>query len=97
MKRLINLDDNINKLLSFNVYNPNYPLSTAAFKMLLSHVSSIKDNWSVMPYYNGDSDLKLGYYLEQYLTTGGLFFDNSSNFTNSIPGSEFNYSNIGTL
>ena len=63
--------------------------------MLLSHVSSIKDNWSVMPYYNGDSDLELGYYLEQYLTAGGLFFDNSSNFTNSIPGSEFNYSNIG--
>ena len=92
---LINLDDNINDYLSFNVYNPNYPLSTITFKMLLSHVSSIKDNWSVMPYYNGDSDLELGYYLEQYLTTGGLFFDNSSNFTNSIPGSEFNYSNIG--
>ena len=92
---LMNLDDSINDYLPFNVYNPNYPLSTITFKMLLSHVSSIKDNWSVMPYYNGDSDLELGYYLEQYLTTGGLFFDNSSNFTNSIPGSEFNYSNIG--
>ena len=64
---LINLDDNINDYLAFNVHNPNYQSSAITFKMLLSHVSSIKDNWSVMPYYNGDSDLELGYYLEQYL------------------------------
>ena len=26
-----------------------------------------------MPYYNGDSDLELGYYLEQYLTMVDYF------------------------
>ena len=51
--------------------------------MLLSHTSGIKDNWSVMPYYDGDSEFELNYYLEEYLTPGGEFYGSNSNFTNS--------------
>ena len=49
------LDDDIDEYLPFNVNHPDYPNIPITFKMLLSHTSGIKDNWSVMPYYNGDS------------------------------------------
>ena len=92
---LFELDDSINNYLPFNINHPDFPFSSISFKMLLSHTSGIKDNWSVMPYYDGDSDLDLGYYLEQYLTPDGDLYGSNSNFTNSMPGSNYAYSNIG--
>ena len=59
---LIDLDQNINDYLSFNVTHPNFPLTPITAKMLLTHTSGIKDNWSVMPYYEGDSDIDLSRY-----------------------------------
>ena len=67
------LDDNINDYLPFNVNHPDFQANPISFKMLLSHTSGIKDNWSVMPYYDGDSTLDLGYYLQEYLTPEGEF------------------------
>ena len=81
---LFDLDHNINNYLPFNVNHPDHPLSPISFKMLLSHTSGIKDNWNVMPYYDGDSELELGYYLEEYLTLGGEFYESNSNFTDSM-------------
>ena len=92
---LFGLDDNINNYLPFNVVHPDYPFSEISFKMLLSHTSGIKDNWSVMDYYDGDSELELGYYLEQYFVFGGEFYNSNSNFTDSAPGTNRRYSNIG--
>ena len=92
---LFDLDEDIDNYLSFNVNHPDYPLVPITFKMLLTHSSGIKDNWSVMPYYDGDSELELGYYIEEYLTLGGEFYGSNSNFTNSNPGTNYTYSNIG--
>ena len=92
---LFALDDDINNHLPFEVYHPDFQTTPITFKMLLSHTSGIKDNWSVMPYYDGDSEFELSYYLEQYLTPQGNLYGNNSNFTNSIPGSNYSYSNIG--
>ena len=72
------LDDNINSYLPFEVIHPDHPFLEISFKMLLSHTSGIKDNWSVMNYYDGDSELELGYYLEEYLTPGGQFYGGNS-------------------
>jgi CubicO group peptidase (beta-lactamase class C family) len=63
--------------------------------MLLSHTSGIKDNWDYMPFYDGDSPLELSYYLNQYLTPGGEFYNNDLNFTDYAPGTSFSYSNVG--
>ena len=93
---LFDLDDNINDYLPFNFSHPDYFLAPISFKMLLSHTSGINDNWGVMPYADGDSQLELGYYLEEYLVPGGLFYDSNSNFTNAMPGTSYSYSNIGT-
>tara|TARA_B100002052_G_scaffold137096_1_gene125659 strand:- start:10025 stop:11521 length:1497 start_codon:yes stop_codon:yes gene_type:complete len=89
------LDDDIDDYLQFNVNHPDFPFVPITFKMLLSHTSGIKDNWNVMPYYDGDSPLELEYYLNQYFVPGGNLYNENLNFTNSIPGSNYNYSNIG--
>ena len=91
---LFSLDDDIDDYLPFDVNHPDY-LTPISFKMLLTHTSGIKDNWDVMPYYDGDSELELGYYLEQYLIPEGEFYGSNSNFTNSMPGTNYIYSNIG--
>ena len=92
---LFMLDDDIDSYLPFSVNHPDYPLMPITFKMLLSHTSGIKDNWSVMPYYSGDSPLELSYYLNEYFNPGGEFYNANSNFTNSAPGTNYIYSNIG--
>ena len=83
---LFMLDDDIDDYLPFDVNHPDYPFVPITFKMLLSHTSGIQDNWSVMPYYDGDSELELSYYLSQYLNPGGEFYNANANFTNASPG-----------
>ena len=92
---LFNLDDDINDYLSFNINHPDFPLIPITFRMLLTHSSGIQDNWNVMTYYDGDPDLELGYYLNQYFTPGGEFYNSNLNFTNSMPGTNYSYTNNG--
>ena len=92
---LFDLDDDIDNYLPFNVNHPDYPLIPITFRMLLTHSSGIQDNWSVMTYYDGDSQLELNYYLNQYFTPGGEFYSSNLNFTNSIPGTDYRYTNNG--
>ena len=92
---LFELDDNINSYLPFPVNHPDYLNTPITFKMLLAHTSGIKDQWSVMTYYDGDSNLELGYYLEEYLTPNGEFYSANGCYTNSEPGTNYRYSNNG--
>ena len=89
------LDDDIDDYLPFNINHPDYPLVPITFKMLLSHTSGIEDNWNVMPYYDGDSQFELDYYLNEYFTPQGEFYNSNLNFTNSMPGSNYAYTNNG--
>ena len=89
------LNDPINDYLPFQVDNPNYD-TDITFQMLVTHTSTIRDNWDYMPSYEGDSPLSLGYYLEEYLTPGGEFYNSSRNFYNKEPGKGFNYCNVAT-
>ena len=75
---LFDLDDDIDNYLPFDINHPDYADIPITFKMLLSHSSGIKDNWNVMPYYDGDSELALGYYLQQYLIPEGEFYNSNS-------------------
>ena len=94
-QNLFLLNDNINDYLPFDINHPNYPEAPITFKMLLSHTSGIKDNWNFMPFYDSDSPLELNFYLNQYFTPGGEFYDSELNFTDYSPGTGFSYSNIG--
>ena len=88
------LDDPINDYLPFLVIHPDFPSIDITFHMLLTHSSSIKDNWGVMPYYIGDPIIPLGEYLEDYLTIGGAYYDPVLNFYAQEPGTAYHYSNI---
>jgi CubicO group peptidase (beta-lactamase class C family) len=88
------LDDDINDYLPFEVRNPNHPDSIITFRNLLTHTSSINDNWSVMTYYPGDSPIPLGQYLADYLVPGGAYYDSSLNYNSWAPGSQMDYCNI---
>ena len=94
-QNLFSLDDNVNDHLLFDINHPDFPEVPITIKMLLSHTSGIKDNWNFMPFYDGDSPIDLDYYLNQYFTPEGEFFDINSNFTDYAPGTGFSYSNIG--
>lgn len=90
------LDDSINAYLPFSVRNPYYPDSAITFRMLLTHTSSIRENWTITDplWVNGDSPIPLGYFLENYLVPGGIYFSNQS-FWSWPPGLAYNYSNVG--
>ena len=94
-QNLFMLDDDVDNYLPFDISHPVYPEIPITFKMLLSHTSGIKDNWSFMPFYDGDSPLELSYYLSQYFSPSGEFYDSNLNFTDYAPGTGFSYSNIG--
>ena len=94
-QNLFMLDDDVDNYLPFDISHPDHPEIPITFKMLLSHTSGIKDNWSFMPYYDGDSPLELSYYLSQYFSPSGEFYDSNLNFTDYAPGTGFSYSNIG--
>jgi len=95
---LFELDDPINNYLPFDVVNPKYPNTPITFFMLLTHTSSIDDNWAgAMPvyWYPDHFPWSLGDYLREYFTPSGIFYDPVRNFYNFEPGSELYYSNIG--
>ena len=89
------LDDPINDYLPFQVNNPNYSSTDITFRMLLTHSSSIRDNWDNMPGGAGDPPIPLGEYLEEYLTPGGEYYHGNLNFYPQEPGTDYHYCNIG--
>jgi CubicO group peptidase (beta-lactamase class C family) len=96
----IDLDDDINNYLPFNIINPNYPEKKITFRMLLTHTSSIRDNWDVLwPTYTlpdgGDSPLELHHFVQDYFVKGGKYFSRKNNFANEKPGNHYTYCNMG--
>ena len=96
----VDLDDDINLYLPFRVRNPNFPEDTITIRMLLGHVSSIRDNWSMLePGYTidqgGDSPMSLEDFLKSYLLEGGMYYSREKNFYPVAPGIQEKYSNVG--
>jgi CubicO group peptidase (beta-lactamase class C family) len=90
------LDDSVNRYLPFPVRNPNHPSIPITFRMLLTHTSSIQDNWNAMTTVGGDYPMPLGTYLQKYLAPGGQYYSPGLSFYSYAPGTTWNYSNIGT-
>jgi len=96
-KGLFKLDDPINDYLDFDVKNPDSN-EEITFKMLLTHTSSIADGAAMdgQYYYGKDSPVKLSYFMKEYFTHGGKYYDRYENFYDFRPGREYEYSNIGS-
>jgi len=94
---LLELTDPVNDYLTdFQVVNPFHPDSVITIWNLMTHTSSLKDNWNVMMSlytYGGDSPIPLGEYLFDYFDPSGLYYDEDDNFYTAPPGEEFHYCN----
>jgi CubicO group peptidase (beta-lactamase class C family) len=96
----LKLDDDINEYLPFDVSNPNFPDDIITFRMILSHVSTIRDHWPTLEIDytiddGGDSPISLEDFLKSYLVPGGKYYKGETNFYTSEPGSQYHYSNVG--
>ena len=96
----LDLDDPVSLYLPFPIKNPNFPDSTITIRMLLSHTSSLQDNWDIMfPLYTlpegGDSPVELLHFVREYFSEGGEYYDDELNFHKDPPASKFDYCNMG--
>ena len=95
----ISLDDDVNLHLPFEVRNPHYPSAPISVRMLLSHVSSVRDGPAYWDSYtigvSEDPTEPLGLFLQQYFSSEQGNNSPAANFVKAKPGSEFEYSNIG--
>ncbi len=96
----IDLDANINTYLPFGISNPHFPADSISVRMLLSHTSSLKDNWNIMdPLYTlekgGDSPIPLSKFVRDYFLPKGKFYHSDQNFFNKNPGTYWEYCNMG--
>lgn len=90
------LDDNINDHLDkFQVTNPNHPNNPITIRMIMTHTSSIKDDFTLLYslIFCGDSPITPDSLLINYFTPGGIYYS-SSNFNSWVPGSNWDYSNV---
>ena len=95
------LNANISRYLPYSVSIPDCPAGEVTMKQLLTHTSSIADNWAeITPYYNFngvDSSIPLANYTYGYLVPGGVYYDERNNFLKTCPGTKAAYSNIGVV
>ena len=79
-KDLISLDDDVSKLIGFDVRNPIFPDKVITLRMILSHTSSLTDAG--------------GYYTLDPINPA-VTKDVSASFNNYEPGSDYEYCNLG--
>jgi CubicO group peptidase (beta-lactamase class C family) len=97
-RALIDLDDDINAYLPFEVHHPDYPETIITPRMLLSHVSGIHDNWDVLgplQVSGNDSPISLSVFTRGYLLLHESYYQ-SSNYNDAEPGTRFDYTNVGS-
>ena len=89
------LDDDLGDYLPFHLCNTRYPDAAVTFRQLLSHVSSLGDNWNIMfsTYVQGDSPWQLADYNYAYFNPYGSLYDRSANFRPWLPGALYEYCN----
>ena len=94
----LDIDANVNTSLPWSVQIPNFPTSTITMRQLMTHTSSIKDNWAAMSSYYGypDPTLSLADCMASYFPTTGSNYNATQNFLNSNPGTSYQYSNMAS-
>lgn len=96
----LSLDVDINAYLPFKITNPYRPNVKITFRNLLTHTSTIKDNWQVLDSLytlpkGGDSNMGLKEYVYENLCANGKFFDELVSFQDANPSEYWEYANTG--
>jgi CubicO group peptidase (beta-lactamase class C family) len=94
----LKLDEPVSGYLDFPLSNPHHPDAPITFRQLLMHTSSISD----AKYYEvefrqrgRDSTLPLASFLKDYLVPDGRVYSKDTCFSKAVPGSAWDYSNVG--
>jgi CubicO group peptidase (beta-lactamase class C family) len=93
---LFQLDSDVNDVLPFSVRNPVHPDAPITVRALLTHTSSIRDNWNLLidSYVAGDAEMELGRFLRRYLAPDGADLA-PNNYYAFGPGRSYRYANVG--
>jgi CubicO group peptidase (beta-lactamase class C family) len=93
---LFELDTDVNDVLPFSVRNPVHPDVPITVRELLTHTSSIRDNWNLLidSYVAGDSEMPLGRFLRRYLAPAGADLA-PNNYYSFGPARSYPYANVG--
>jgi len=97
-QNLIGLDDDINQYLPFPVRNPNFPNDKITLRMLLTHRSSISDEFQEtldLDCYGIDCAMTLDQFFKAVFLSSGQYYS-SNNFSNNKPSTVEDYSNVGS-
>jgi len=95
-KGMLQLDKDINHYLPISIRNPNHPKQPITIFQLLTHTSSIVDgDFYDASYSDGDPQISLEDWVCGYLLPGEKYYDASQNFSQSVPGTKHQYSNVG--
>jgi CubicO group peptidase (beta-lactamase class C family) len=94
----LDLDADVNTYLPFPVRNPHFPTVPITPRMLLSHKSSIVDNWVLLTslYDSQYWSLPIETLTQRYLdpAAGSPWYSADANFLTTAPGTAASYSNI---
>lgn len=98
-KGLVDLQGDINRYLPFNVRNPLYPDVPITIHGLLTHTSSISDNYyNTIPgpaiYHEGDATITLDAFMKMMFTPNGTWYSRQS-YLKARPQSAYQYTNVG--
>ncbi len=95
---MLELDDDINEHLPWVLQHPVQSTTPLTIQQLMTHTSSIKDNWGAMANYYGypDPTLSLEDCMQDYFTLTGGNYDANQNFSSATPGTAYSYSNMAT-
>ena len=95
---IINLDADVNNYLPWTVDVPNFTSDSITARQLMTHTSSIKDNWGTMGSFMGIQIqlFSLSSCMGSYFPTTGSTYNASGNFYNAAPGTSSHYSNMGS-
>lgn len=94
----IALDDDINGQLPFSVRNPDFPDVPITYRMLLTHTSSISDDYQNtldLYCYGSDCAKTLDQFFKDVFLPGGAYND-ADNFSRERPGTKEDYSNLAS-
>lgn len=95
-QNVISIDDDINSFLPFSVRNPHFPNTKITYRMLLSHTSSISDDFQntlELYCFGTDCSMTLAQFFNEVFIENRTYFS-SDNFSKKEPGTKENYSNL---
>jgi CubicO group peptidase (beta-lactamase class C family) len=95
---VIDIDRNINTYLPWPVQIPGFTNDSVTPRQLMTHTSSIEDNYLVMDNYYGypNPPYTLANCMGRYFPTFGPDYNAINNFHNQATGTFYDYSNIAT-